>query len=216
MRKKLLLLSALAIALVIAACGKGSADDGPRKGRRMRTALSPTGQKYTVKSGIVEYENVAMGITMKKTLYFDDYGKKECEESFFEGNLNEVNYTDGTDRFTMRMNDKNKICWVSKGNGRYGLAAKVDVAGVKNYKGRMEISVLPNRTIAGFDCEGYVSKRRKMETSMFGYKNVLMSMENTGRMKVKSTAVKASFDVEIPADKFQPRAGFTLKEIGQK
>lgn len=214
MRKSLLFLSILA--LVFTACGKGSSDDSPRKSRRMRHTLSPTGQKYTVKSGIVEYETVAMGITMKKTLYFDDFGKKECEESFFEGNLSEVSYTDGTDRFTMRMKDTDKICWVSKGNGRYGIGAKVDVAGVKNYKGRMEITVLPNRTVAGFDCEGYVSKRRNMETSMFGYKGVMMYLENTGRMKVKTAAVKASFDVDVPADKFQPRAGFTLKEIGQK
>lgn len=214
MRKSLLFLSILA--LVFTACGKGSSDDAPRKSRRMRASLSPTGQKYDVKSGIVEYETVAMGITMKKTLYFDDFGKKECEESFFDGNLNEVNYTDGTDRFTMRMRDKDKICWISKGNGRYGIGAKVDIAGVKSYRGRMEISMLPNRSVAGFDCEGYVSKRRGMETSMFGYKGVMMYLESTGRMKVKTEATKASFDVTIPADKFQPRAGFTLKEIGQK
>ena len=116
----------------------------------------------------------------------------------------------------MRMSDKNKVCWVSKNMGRSGLGAKVDIAGVKSYRGRMEISMLPNRSVAGFDCEGYVSKRRNMETSMFGYKGVMMYLENTGRMKVKTEAVKASFDVTIPADKFQPRAGFTLKEIGQK
>jgi len=45
-------------------------------------------KKYEIKSGIVEFSPIEiMGVTTKRTIYFDDYGNTELEESISEGNI---------------------------------------------------------------------------------------------------------------------------------
>ena len=44
--------------------------------------------KYGIKSGIVEFAPVKiMGVTTTRTIYFDDYGNTEMEETLSEGNV---------------------------------------------------------------------------------------------------------------------------------
>lgn len=45
-------------------------------------------QKYGIKSGIVEFSPVdIMGVVTKRTIYFDDYGSTELEETIAKGNV---------------------------------------------------------------------------------------------------------------------------------
>lgn len=49
---------------------------------------------YGVKSGKIVYKTVDMnGIKMNQTLWFDDYGRKECRETFFEGDMHGVPFS---------------------------------------------------------------------------------------------------------------------------
>jgi hypothetical protein len=56
-------------------------------------------KKYGIKSGIVTFETTikmtGMTITKKSIVYFDDYGMKECKESYKNGKLEEPFFSDG-------------------------------------------------------------------------------------------------------------------------
>src|SRR5580765_6507469 len=72
-----------------------------------------TVKKYDIKSGIITYdtemEMAGMKIPGKVVLYFDDYGIKECEETYKSGKLAESFVSDGKDRFKLYHDGKMKV-----------------------------------------------------------------------------------------------------------
>jgi hypothetical protein len=202
---------AVILAFSLAACGKGdaaSAQGSVAPAGGGQAAAPAVAKKYGVKSGIVEYETSAMGVTMKMIFYFDDFGAKECTEDFFDGKLAEIKFTDGKDQYTCRANDKDKVVW-NIGASR-GVMAKVVTEGMDRQRG---VTILPNRSVCGKDCVAYTVESGKSTVTMVGFQGVLMHMESTGKMAVSQKAVKAEFDVPVPAEKFAPPAGYTVKKM---
>lgn len=87
MKKILFLLTAFAFNTLISCSGDNkkindSADSTASKNSTEKVVK--TNKKYQLKSGIITMISGTMGMTQTMTLYFDDYGNKECAETMGE------------------------------------------------------------------------------------------------------------------------------------
>lgn len=193
---------------LFAACGKGgdAAATGSKDADTTTTTTSSS-EKYGVKSGIIEYEFGMKSMAMKKIFYFDDFGKKECIEMFYDGQMTELQIAKDGVRTTMRPQDAKKVAW--QANNAYGIGTKINPSMVKGQKG---VTMLPNMTVAGKECDAYAVKTSGLDTVFAGYKGVQMLFESKGKMETFDRATKAEFDVAVPAGKFEIPAGYEIKK----
>jgi len=183
-------------------------------------ALSFTGtaqtKKYDIKSGIVTFETTTLLGTMKMTskeiVYFDDFGMKECKESFDDGKLKESFFSDGTTRYTLVHAKKEAY---DRGPAQRGTELKFDWNEVsKNQNKDYTVARLPAVTIAGKLCESFAIDTKQGKNTFAGYKCItfLTRVENK-QMTVESRAVKIEENVAVPAAKFAVPAGYALKKM---
>lgn len=201
--------STLAVILALFSCGK-EPGAGPAPGApEAAPAGAPAAQarKYGVKSGIVHYEFGSKMATMTKVFYFDDFGAKECFETSYEGNLTETQFTDGKDRYLIRA-DNPKVAW-NQGQAYYGIAKKITR---KEFGGQRDVAELPARSLCGKECEVYAVKAGSQTITFAGWEGVQMLMESDGAMAAFERAVRAEFEVPVPAEKFQVPEGCEVKK----
>ena len=71
----------------------------------LTVAAQSSFKKYDIKSGVVTYDQVMkMGsFEMKKKVivYFDDYGMRECRETYEDTKLQETYFSDGKDIYSV-------------------------------------------------------------------------------------------------------------------
>jgi hypothetical protein len=167
--------------------------------------------KYDVKSGIITLDSVTkvgkMEIKMTKIVYFDDYGAKEREETYSNGKLNGVRFTDGKDKYTLSLDKKTAK---KDGAGDRGLGPHVDIDffGTQKDIDAGIVKKMPPMTLADQTCEVFQAKRGK-ETDTYAAWKKIMVYTQTGSTVIK--AVKIEPNAVIPKDKFQVPAGYTIK-----
>jgi hypothetical protein len=180
---------------------------------------APAGRKkYEVKSGIVTYdtqmEMAGMTIPGKKILYFDEYGMKECEETYENGILTESFVSDGKELFKL-FHEKKKI--YKAGNAANGVATPFNWDEVSQQDKDSGIATQGSKvTVAGKECETFTylteTGGTKTSTKYAGWNRVLLSMElSSEAMKSVQKAVKLEADVTVPADKFAMPTGYTVQ-----
>ena len=123
-------------------------------------ATAPSGhKKYDIKSGIITFETKgSMGTSKvpatKQILYFDDYGAKECQETY------KIDEATGKEILTDRDFEKDGFRYIisfeRKSGGKtagsgYGVASPFVMSEAKTQKAK-EIS---DETIAGKLCQGF-------------------------------------------------------------
>lgn len=141
--------------------------------------------------------------------YFDDYGKRERMEIYYEGQLTEVQLTDGVNRYSYRETDPEKIVW-NHGTAGRGIMPQVNTELMKN---RKDITVLPAISFLGLNCDSYVYASGKSTITFKGYKFVQMFMTSDGQIPTYDKAVKADFDVTVPAEMFSLPKDYAIKSI---
>jgi hypothetical protein len=168
--------------------------------------------KYDIKSGIITLESVmkvskTMTIKMTKILYFDDFGAKEREETYANGKLNGVRFTDGKDLISLSIDKKTAR---KEGHGDRGLGPQVDI----NFFGTTEdikagiVKKMPPMTLAGQTCEVFQYKKGKSLQIHAAWKKIkVYSKLDSTEIK----AVKIEPNANITKDKFQIPAGYTMK-----
>ncbi len=200
----------LLVAFALLACGRSPETPAvPEKTESPAPQVQATAGKYAVKSGILHYEFGSTMATMSKVYYFDDYGNKECFEMFYEGEMVEIQLSDGVNRYTMRLDDEEKTAW-NQGPAYRGIAMTVKPSQLRNQDG---VTMLPNMELLGFSCDAYRVATGNGNVTFAGWQGVLMLMESDGPLQAFEKAMKAEFDVPVPAEKFQIPAGFTVKSI---
>lgn len=169
-------------------------------------------KKYDVKSGIVTLENVIMvgqmEIKMLFKVYFDDYGAKECKETYQNEILQKVYFSDGQTLYSLNL--KKKIA-TNKGKayGR-GTELRVDLSefGTKKDIESGKVKPAAPMQIAGKECEVIETQGADGVTRYAGWKKVMVYMK-TGSTTIK--ALKIEENTTVPASKFQVPAGFTVQ-----
>jgi len=183
-------------------------------------AQAPTAatKKYEIKSGIITYqteiEMAGMKIPGKEVLYFDDYGLKECEETYKDGVLTESFVADGVDRFKLYHEQKIKVAAGKSTNGTAMPFNWTQVSQKDKDSGAAKAG--PKETVAGKECDTFtmITKTAGMDTSTVyaGWHRVVLSSKlKSAQMSSTKIAVKVEENAVVPADKFKAPAGYTVR-----
>jgi len=171
-------------------------------------------RKYDIKSGIVTFDIAItigdMKVASKAIVYFDDYGMKECKETYTGDKLSHVYFSDGTSLYKLVPSKKQAV---KNGNAISGTELRYDWAEASS-KGEEErhAKKIPNVMVAGKNCEAFQTTQKETICTFAGWNHILLSVEiGGGSSRSITKAVKVEENVQIPADKFKVPAGYTLQ-----
>jgi hypothetical protein len=169
--------------------------------------------RYDIKSGIVTLDSViTMGQTQIKTqkkVYFDEYGLKECQETYVNGKLSGVLLGDGKDKIALLLKAKKAA---RQGSGQYGIGTRVDLNDLGTKQDLAAGTVKPGAplTLDGQTCEVVLVVKNGHTTVYGGWHKVLVYLKTGGQgMSTEIKAVKLEANAPVPPEKFQVPAGFT-------
>jgi len=174
-------------------------------------------KKYDVKSGIVTFERtIAMG-TMKMTnkiiLYFDDYGMKECKDTYEGNELKESYFSDGKDLYNVIHKDKTAYKQGSAYRGTELRFSWDEVSPADKQSGKAK--KLAPVTIAGKNCESFQTTSGSSTTTFAGWNHItLLTDLSSGGMRSTVKAVKIEENARVPAEKFAVPKGYAVKQGG--
>ncbi len=174
-----------------------------------------TFKKYDVKSGIVTFETtMQMGsIAMKEktVVYFDDYGMKECKDTYSDDKLTSSFFSDGKNLYLVKYNQKTAY---NQGSASRGTELRVEWSEFGTQKDREsgKIRKLPAMTVAGKNCEVFESNDGKGTIARYaGWKKILLYMDvQTKSVTTTLRAVKVEENAKVPPEKFLVPAGFKM------
>ena len=173
-------------------------------------------KKYDIKSGIVTYDQTMTvgSMVMKKTvvIYFDDYGMKECRETYSGKTLEESYFSDGRELYSVR--PARKIAH-KQGPAFRGVGVRVEWTDFGTEKDRQsgKIRLKPSLTIAGKNCDVFETGDEKKGdiTTYAGWSKIMLLLHSKSKMtNMHQKAVKIE-EVPVPEEKFKVPPGFTIQ-----
>jgi hypothetical protein len=178
------------------------------------TAAEAQTKKYDIKSGIVTFETtMKMGsitIETKSIVYFDDYGTKECKETYKGDELKESFFSDGKNLYAVHFADKTAF---KRGVAYRGTEFRFNWNEISDKdKKSGKAKQLPGLTIAGKKCESFEYTDAGTTTKYAGWSNICLLIDLTSKNVSSITkAVKLEENAKVSSDKFAVPAGFSLK-----
>ena len=180
----------------------------------LTTLASPQTKKYDIKSGIVTFDIATtigdMKVASKAIVYFDDYGMKECKETYTGDKLSHAFFSDGKTLYRLVPSQKKAI---KSGDAIHGTELRYDWA-VASDKAEAErhAKKIANMTIAGKNCDAFQTTQKETICTYAGWNHILLSFEISGRGSRSITrAVKIEENVQVPGEKFKIPAGYTVQ-----
>jgi hypothetical protein len=172
-------------------------------------------KKYDVKSGIVTYETMTMEGRVKIggriVLYFDQYGRQECKDTYVNGMLKESVLCDGRTVYTL-WHDQRIV--FKRGPANCGTEVRFDWEALPvSEKAEGHIKRLPPVTMAGKVCEAFERITPGGVITYAGANHILLYCERN--LKGENWVMKAvSVDEtsSVPPSKFVPPAGYVERE----
>jgi len=172
--------------------------------------------KYDIKSGIVTLESVSkvgtMEIKLKYVMYFDDYGMKECKETYKDGKLVSVFFSDGKTLYALNLGKKTAS---KKGDASRGTEPRVEFSEMGSQKDRDsgKVRKIAPMLVAGKQCEAIETNDGSGTVTQYaGWKKIMLYMKS--RSASTATTIKATKieeNVAVPVAKFQVPAGYAIK-----
>lgn len=210
----------LSIGLLVYSCkptGGGKENTGASASRLIATPEDTgrdiTGErKYGVKSGAIVFETtlntISVHMRYKTVVYFDDYGMKECRDTYRGDTLTESYLCDGKN--TYRINHEKKEAFFS-GKAYKGTEPGFGWDGVDEEDKRSgKVALAPDEMIAGKKCTVYTIKSGVVTVKYAGWKgiNMLSEIKSSGGVSF-TTATDISIGA-VPAAKFLIPGGYKI------
>ena len=173
--------------------------------------------KYDIKSGTVtlSYVSTVAGTVIKMTqiIYFDEFGAKECQETYTNNTLQKVLFSDGKNKISLKLKSKKAT---NLGPSTTGVCLRVDINdfGTKKDIESGLVKKLAPMTIDGQSCEVLQVNRQGASTPDLyaGWHQVLVYMKSSSMgVNTEIKAVKLDATTPVPKEKFQVPAGFTMQ-----
>jgi hypothetical protein len=177
--------------------------------------LSAQDRKYDVKSGTITYETRThqggLEIQGEVILYFDDYGRLECKETYLGGMLKESVLCDGKTVYTLL--HEQRIVF-RRGPANRGTEVRFDWEALPaSEKAEGHIRRLPSMTLAGKVCEAFERSISGGLVRYAGVDHILMYCQrNINGENYVMKAVSVDESKIIPGWKFVPPAGYVERE----
>lgn len=175
-----------------------------------------TFKKYDIKAGIVTFVNdMKMGtMEIKDTtmVYFDDFGMKECKDTYHNGKVVNSYFSDGKNLYLV-INDQKTV--TNRGSAYRGTELRVEWTELGTEKDREsgKIKKAPAMKVAGKTCEVFVSDDGNgTVTTCGGWNKVLLYLDVRSKsMTTTLQAVKVEEKAKIPPEKFAVPAGYKMQ-----
>jgi hypothetical protein len=177
--------------------------------------LNAQERKYDVKSGIITYETTTLEgrlqIAGRVVLYFDDFGRLECKDTYVNGMLKESVLCDGKTVYTL-WHDQRIV--FKRGPATRGTEVRFDLEAVPlSERAEGRVKKLPSMTFAGRVCEAYERTTTGGVIRYAGADHVLMYCERiTSAENWVMKAVSVDQTKIIPPSKFLPPPGYVERE----
>jgi hypothetical protein len=171
-------------------------------------------KKYDIKSGIITFENdVEMGTMKMKNkimVYFDDYGMKECHESFNGEKLASSLFSDGQMEYLLLHGQKTVE---TRGKEYRGTEYRFEWNEIpENDRTSGKAKKLPNVIVAGKNCESYMVGSSTDKTVYAGWDHICLMMDiSNSSMRSLIKAVKFEENAKVPPEKFAVPAGYKMR-----
>jgi hypothetical protein len=173
-------------------------------------------KKYDIKSGIVTYEQIMkmgkMEIKEKIVVYFDDYGMKECKDTYSDDKVEESYLSDGKDLYIVKPKQKKAF---RQGTASRGTELRVEWTefGTEADRKAGKYKKLTAMTVAGKNCEVFEYNDGEGTITRYGGWNKILLYMDLQTKSTQSTqrAVKVEENVTISPDKFKVPAGFAVQ-----
>lgn len=169
--------------------------------------------KYQIKSGIITYVSQSMGMTQNVTIYFDDYGSKECTETTSEmdmgaaGKVKMNNRTILKDGYMYSLDITNKTGTKMKINFGVQKNKDIDFSSLSDeVMKQMHIKKEGAETFLGKTCDKYTMDDpiMKMKGSYSVWNGIPLKSEvNISGISVKLIAQKLEENATISNDRFE-------------
>jgi hypothetical protein len=151
-----------------------------------------------------------MDIKNKVVLSFDDYGMKECRETYSGDKISEVYFSDGKDLYSLKPDKKTAS---KRGPAYRGTEVRIDWNEVSSDDKKMgKAKQLPSTTVAGKTCESFEYTSGGTSTTYAVWNHILLMLDMKSK-QVSTVKIALTVDEKTPvsADKFKVPAGYTLK-----
>lgn len=180
------------------------------------TLAQTTFKKYDIKSGIITYELVMKVGTMemknKTVVYFDDYGMKECKDTYTGDKVEQSYFSDGKDLYAVKLAKKMAF---KQGTAYRGTELRVEWSefGTEQDRQSGKMKKLPAMTVAGKNCEVFEYNDGKGGITKYAGWNKILLLLDTQMMGTHTIqrAVKVEENVNVSPEKFKVPAGYTLQ-----
>lgn len=226
--KKQLLNSLVVLGLVsfLFACSGGSKNTDGTENDSTKTDSVKNVEvkgKYQIKSGIITYVSETMGMKQDVSIYFDDYGSKECTETSSEmdmgiaGKVKIHNVSLSKDGYMYSLDLTNKTGTKMKANPAAQKNKDIDFSGMTDeVMKQMHIAKLGTETFLGKTCEKYSidDPTFKMKGTYTVWNGIPLKSEiDMSGIGVKLIAKKLEENAVIPAEKFEVPKDVKITEI---
>lgn len=180
----------------------------------LSSALHAQPGKYDIKSGIVTFEETtSMGtlrIEGRKVVFFDDYGMKECRDTYEGGRLKESFFSDGHNLYSV---DHARQIATHRGKAGRGTELRCDWEEIPaKDKREGKARKLPDVMVAGKECESFEHMTASGKTVFAVWSRICLLVESSGPgMRKVTRAIKVEENVSVPAEKFRVPARYTIQ-----
>ncbi|MDO9253981.1 MAG: hypothetical protein Q7U54_00610 [Bacteroidales bacterium] len=213
---KLIALAIFSTATLLFSCKSKTSETNSTAENPAATETATPKGRYAIKSGIVEYKTQMMGMDMKQTLTFDDYGKKEAtdmEMDMMGVKIHTVTITKDGFMYTLDMEKKTG----TKVASYQGSNQNIDFENLSEQMVKdMNLKKEGTEEYLGKTCEkmSIDYTKMKMKGTFLVYKGVALQSDiDMGTTKMKLIGEKFEENPVIPADKFEIPADIKMAAV---
>jgi len=224
MKKLFIFATALAMISFVSCSGDGkkTGDSDSTKTKDSTNESATTSGKYKLKSGIVTMTSETMGMTQDMTIYFDDYGNKECVETIGEmdmgiaGKVKMHQLSITKDGYMYNLDMTNKTGTKTKVTAG-GKQQDIDFSNLTDdMMKQMKITKQGTEEIMGKTCDKYTmdDPTLKMKSTYCVWNGIALKSEiNMAGIVAKITTKKIEENASVPATKFEIPKDIKITEM---
>jgi hypothetical protein len=214
----------LFVSLVFAmACGGGSTKPSDSLTEKVEEAIASINKKLPFERGSYVEVSVAMGMEIKRTIYFDKWGEWTATEHKMEMSMmgythvsHEIEIIKGNTHWKLDMVKKTGQQWEADGFTGDEMAASIEAAKVAGQMAKdMKIEELGTVEHLGYVCKKthVIYEKMNMDATTVAYENLTMKMVGkVNGMEVKNEIISIDL-TPPPASIFEVPEGFEIEKL---
>jgi outer membrane lipoprotein-sorting protein len=171
-------------------------------------------KKYDIKSGVITFERTmkmgALTVKGKIVVSFDEYGMKECRDTYEGDVITESYFSDGKTLWILRPKKKTVVRQGDAFRGTEVRYAWDEISAKDKKEGKAK--QMPKMVVAGKTCDVFQILDKSSTTTFAGWNHIVLYSDVAGKTLTSvQKAVKIEENVPVSPQKFQVPSDYTVK-----